>query len=148
MTRTKPHTVRQQIRGGTVAVKLVKLIGGDWGYTLPSGRRIVQQRDPISGRGVGFWLDDLERFPTLIDACIASEEMSLEGTTEGKAVRLKEATPAEVTAASCDLCGKPIQTRGWINPVRAATLRDRNGQYAHGRCLMPEAFTIGRSMGR
>lgn len=76
MNRTKPHTVRAQTAFGTrLAVKLVKQIGGDWGYTLPSGLRIVQARDEFTGRGLGFDFNG-NRYPTLVDACVASGEMA------------------------------------------------------------------------
>jgi hypothetical protein len=72
--RTKPHTVRALTYNGRIAVKLVKQIGGDWGYTLPSGRRIVQLRDDHTAQGREFQLAG-DVYPTLTDACVASGEM-------------------------------------------------------------------------
>lgn len=51
-------------------------------------------------------------------------------------IQLRDATPAQVAAVSCDRCGKPIQTRGWVNPERAEMIREQTGSYEHGSCLL------------
>lgn len=52
-----------------------------------------------------------------------------------KAVRIKDATSEQVAVCTCDVCGKPIQQRGWINPNRAQAVRNLSGSYVHGRCM-------------
>jgi hypothetical protein len=51
------------------------------------------------------------------------------------AIRLTEATPEQRAAVTCEVCGRPIQTRGWIYPDRAKMIAKRTGSYVHGKCL-------------
>lgn len=74
-TPQRRHTVRVRTYGGKLEVTTMKDLGGDWGYTLPDGRRITSIRCQHTGRAIGFQLDGvLHR--TLGDACMASDLMT------------------------------------------------------------------------